>query len=125
MAKPERFSKAPTLQPQLQLRSATEYTMPSAVKGMDLSEAENMCRAHGLFDDKISTNDLRQLLEQAQLRTMKGLDDIMVNCHMKYIKSLIDPFAKDTPGVRIPTVNPVDTFTHTQYESFTIQPGTM
>ena len=49
----------------------------------------------------------------------------MVNCHIKYIKALIDPFSKETAGVRVPSLNPVDTYTHTQFDSFTIQPGTM
>jgi len=38
----------------------------------------------------------------------------------KYLLALIDPFAKDAVGCRLPSLDPVATFTHCQFESFTL-----
>lgn len=33
---------------------------------------------------------------------------------------MLDPFHPDSAGVRVPSLNPIDTYTHTQFESFTL-----
>lgn len=59
-------------------------------------------------------------MEEAQSRFEQGLSEILNDAERKYIRALIDPFHPDAVGVRVPSLNPVDTYTHTQFESFAI-----
>lgn len=58
-------------------------------------------------------------------RVEQGIHAIMSDAESKYIKSLIDPFHPDAVGVRIPSLNPIDTFTHSHFESFSVNAGSM
>lgn len=67
----------------------------------------------GLPDDQLRAG-LNDLIDRFE----SGVDKIMNNYDVKYIKSLIDPFSSDAVGARIPALNPVATYTHTQFDSF-------
>lgn len=51
-------------------------------------------------------------MDEAYDRFSKGLDEILNDGERKYIKALLDPFHPDAVGVRVPSLNPVDTYTH-------------
>lgn len=74
-----------------------------------------------LEDEKLRT----QLVNEAMERVDQGIQLIMSDAETKYIKALIDPFHPDAVGVRVPSLNPIDTFTHSHFESFSVNAGAM
>lgn len=48
------------------------------------------------------------------------LHAILNDSELQYIKAMVDPFHPDVSGVRIPCINPVDTWTHTQFDTVSL-----
>jgi len=49
-----------------------------------------------------------------------GIHKILSSPEDTYVKSMIDPFHPDAAGTRIPSLNPVDTWTHSQFDTISI-----
>lgn len=60
-------------------------------------------------DEKLMSVIADQLLDKVE----RGINSILTDGEAKYIKALLDPFHPDAAGARIPSLNPVDTYTHT------------
>lgn len=67
-------------------------------------------------DPKLMSAIASSLLDKVE----SGVQQILSDDQGKYIKALLDPFHPDAAGVRVPSLNPIDTYTHTQFESFTL-----
>lgn len=51
---------------------------------------------------------------------VKGVNKILSAPEDTYIKAMIDPFHPDSLGARIPSLNPVDTWTHSQFDTVSV-----
>lgn len=72
-----------------------------------------------------STARVSGVMDEALGRFAEGVDRILSDDEATYIKSLVDPFHTESVGTRVPSLNPVDTYTNTQFESFTISSSEM
>jgi len=68
----------------------------------------------------IPPSKVKGLAEDIVTKMDMAVDQILDNDEATYIKALANPFHPDAAGVRIPSLNPVDTYTNTQFDSFSI-----
>lgn len=60
-------------------------------------------------DPKLMSAIASTLLDKVE----NGVQHILSDEQGRYIKALLDPFHPDSAGVRVPSLNPIDTYTHT------------
>lgn len=80
-----------------------------SVRGYDLEDLEDIEPDDIGADPKL----LGAISEELMNKVERGINQILTDSEAKYIKSLLDPFHPDAAGVRIPSLNPIDTYTHT------------
>lgn len=90
------------------------------LKGFDESKYEEEEEKIAIRGDYVDTKLAQTSISQLMDRLDEGIDKILNNHDVRYVKALIDPFAAEIVGVRVPSLNPVDTYTHTQFDSFSL-----
>lgn len=63
---------------------------------------------------------LNNVIQRAEAMFTKGVDKILSSPEDTYIKSMVDPFHPDASGTRVPSLNPVDTWTHSQFDTVSV-----
>lgn len=82
-----------------------------------------MAPPHYAPEPKIAGHLNQEDVQKMLVQLSRGVDAILNDHERRYVRSLIDPFSPDAVGVRVPSLNPVATYTNCQFESFSLNSG--
>lgn len=86
------------------------------MRGLEQEERINMYRDKVPVDYRLAAN----VMHEAKMRFAKALSEELNPGERTYARAIIDPFAASSMGARVPSLNPVDSYTYTQNSNFTL-----
>lgn len=94
--------------------------LTTRIKGLE-DELERAMREAEKARDMVPSRDrIASALDEVDQMFQQGVRKILNDCEQVYVKSMVDPFHPDSMGTRIPTLNPVDTWTHSQFDTISV-----